>query len=172
MSGRRSSLERDIRDWDGKSADAIQMVYDAYSESSDFVDQLISMLVSVDLQDGATWLIKRYVEEHGRLGAARERALYRSASSLEPWGARLHVLQCIPHLPIPKASIDTVGEFVRDNLDSQKTFVRAWAYGALHALAERDARFEDEARRRFEKARVSESASVRARLRRLGVEGF
>lgn len=165
-------LERDIRDWDGKSAEAIGMVYDAQASSPGFVEALVAMLPDVDLQAGVTWLLKRHVERGAELGVDVARSIYGAVSDFEPWAAKLHVLQLVPLVPVPAERLDDVADFVRRNLDSQKTFVRAWAYGALHALAEADPKFEDEARRRFEKARRSESASVRARLRRLGVEGF
>jgi len=166
-------LRRDVEDWDGKSVEVIGIVYEAHEDRPDFVDDLLAMIREPSLQTGATWLLKKRIETVGRLGDASEAAIWGSLDSLETWPAKLHVLQCVPHLPIPRAALDDVGAFVRANLDAEKTFVRAWAYGALHELARLDpARFEDEARRRFVRAKRSESASVKARLRRLGVPGF
>ena len=162
-----------MRDWDGKATAPVEVAYDSYSSEPGFVDELIAMSREPALQTGATWLLKRHVETTGRLGAKAELALWRAVGCLETWPAKLHVLQCVPHLPIPDAALAEVGDFVTSNLDAEKAFVRAWAYGALYVLAKLEpARFEEEARRRFERARKSEAASVRARLRKLGVAGF
>ena len=73
----------------------------------------------------------------------------------------------VPHLPIPSGYAEALCDSLRNLSRHQNTFVRAWAYGGLHRLAELYPEYRSEVSPLLEGAKKDEAASVRARLRQL-----
>lgn len=156
------NLREDIAGWDGKSAEAIGRIYTRHRTDPAFVRNILDYSREGSLEVGATWLLKRHVEEGGKADAA---AVYRLAPGLGHWEAKLHVLQCMPHLPVPAPQRKAMERFLRACMADEAKFVRAWAYSGFHALAAQYPAYRDEARNLLEAALESEPASVKARIR-------
>ena len=168
-----SRLEADVAAWDGKSADAIAGVYARHAGRRGFLDGLVALLEKEPLQRGATWLLKHHLEQADEPGDRKlADRVYAVLPDLTHWESRLHVLQCVPRLPISRARRKRVEAFVREALEDQKKFVRAWAYGALYELARQHDEYRAEALERLDRALESEAASVKARIRQLQKRGF
>ena len=104
-------------------------------------------------QRGATWLLKHYLEQQPRsVDAATIESVYSRLEELVHWEAKLHVLQCIPYMPVPAAQAQAVETFVRSCLRDQAKFVRAWAYNGFCELARLRPGLRGEAMRLFERA--------------------
>lgn len=165
-------IEQEIAAWDGKSADDIRAIYEAYHEQPDFADTIIKLTQSTSHQNGSTWLLKAWLEAGNELGAEQIQALYALLPLLEHWEARLHLLQCIPHVPIPEDRRRDVDAFLRQTRTDSNKFVRAWSYNGLYELATQFPQYADEVEQLFVVAMQDEAASVKARIRNIAKKGF
>lgn len=166
------SLSHEIRAWDGKSADDIRAVYDRHCTTDAFVPTLVQLLPDPSHQKGASWLIKRYLDQGGTLPEELGRQFYASISSLEHWESKLHVLQCLPSVPISVECKPGVETFLRDCLLDDVKFVRAWAYSGFYELARQYQSLQKEAIQILELGLRDEPASVKVRIRKALKAGF
>lgn len=158
-------LKQALSQWDGKSGDDIAAIYDDCAGQAAFIETILALTRETALQAGATWLLKKHLENRNRLNEAQIRTLWSLAGGLDQWEARLHVLQCLPFLPIGVSQKDEVAQFLRQSLDSKNKFVRAWAYGGFIELAGQHPEFEKETEDHLRRALDREAASVKARIR-------
>lgn len=165
-------IEETIKDWDGKSVDDMTAVYDHWGDDPAFLSKIISLISEDACQKGASWLLKRYVEDHGCLSSKESNQIYRLLKKLDHWETKLHLLQCMPYLPIAKSHVKRVESFLRVCLVDQNKFVRAWAYNGFYELALQHSQFQSEAKQLMEKAMQDEAASVKARIRNIMKQGF
>lgn len=162
------SLEQDIRGWDGKSTDAIARVFEKHHGSPDVAGRLVHLASDPELERGTTWLLKRGLES-GRFGldAGSIEAFYQLFAKVGDWGAGLHLMQCVPHVPIPKSAAASVASLLDRSLTDRRAIVRAWAYWGYHELVLVAPRYREEAEALLLDAAESEAAaSVRVRVRR------
>ena len=172
-----NNLEQDIENWDGKSAEQIKKLYRKYATQENFSSHLVKTLKLPQLQAGATWLLKAWLESGNQLAAKERNGLFKKLSSLETWDAQLHVLQMLPYLEIPstktnKSVLPALEDFVDQCLISEKKFVRAWAYQGLFEIARVEPSKRESIEKLFAQALENEPASVKARIRSLLKEGF
>lgn len=165
------TLKTDIIAWDGNSAEDIRAVYDRYKARPSFFQDLVALAEAEPLQAGATWLLKRFVETAEAMGEDAARQLFTVIPRLVGWAPRLHMLQCLPHVPIPASSRRVVEEFTRASIRDDNTFVRAWGYGGFYALARQFPEYEEEAARIMALGLTDEPPSVRARIRKVTAKG-
>lgn len=161
------SIQQEITNWDGKSVDDLQAVFDCYSQDAGFGAELVQLLKESSLQLGASWLLKRFLETGHKLSTGDLKLVYNSLSDLEEWGAELHLLQCLPYLKIGKSQVKKLESFLRGCVASQNKFVRAWAYNGFYELALQHPRFKAEVDLMLEQALEDEAASVKARIRNI-----
>ena len=166
------NLKKRILDWDGKSADAIGLVYETHSTDDDFVLRLIRYLNDPELEVGSSWLIKKHLDNGNEYDSAQVSAIYQSVRVLRAWEAKLHILQSMPAMPVPEIQKERVESFLRNCLAEKNKFVRAWAYGGFYQLADQFPEYRDEARLYIENAMIEEPASVKARIRNSIKKGF
>lgn len=112
---------------------------------------------------GATWLLKRLVEEGAPV--SRTKRLVDLLPRLETDMGRLHVLQTLPLVRLTGTALAPLHDSLVELLESDHKFVRAWTFQGFAILAQANAAYRDEALRRLMSARESEPASVRARIR-------
>ena len=155
------SIEQEIVAWDGKSADDIRGVYKAYREQPGFADTIINFTDHEPYQKGATWLLKAWLESGNKLEISQIAKIYGLLNKLRHWEAKLHLLQCIPFMPIETTD--------RKNID---TFVRAWSYNGFYELAAQHPEYKEEVKKFFEMAMRDEAPSVKARIRIIMKKGF
>lgn len=161
------NLEKVLSAWDGKSAAQIAAIYDAHSDSIDFLALVLDLLPDPRHQIGVTWLLKRYLEEHGTVTPLDAARIYQHFPGVEEWEARLHLLQSVPNLPIGFRQKLVVAEFLRDGLKSDNKFIRAWSYSGFFDLCEQHEEFENEMIDRVTFAFARETGSIQARLRQV-----
>lgn len=168
------TLKSDIAAWDTKVVKIIEGVYERHAASRGFLKRIIGFVPEPDLQIGATWLLKRHCETvDGAVTPELADELYAGVGRLTRWEARLHVLQCMVHIPVPSTRARAVAKYLDSCLSDENTFVRAWAYTGYAELARTNPRYQDEAIAFLEDALESETkASVLARVRRTLKQGF
>ena len=166
------SLEQAIRAWNGKSADDIEAVYLRYQDDSGFANTTIELAADPQLETGATWLLKRYLELGGRLTESQTGRLFALASRMQSWESRLHLLQSLLYLRVAEADRVPVETFLRQAIEDHNKFVRAWAYSGFYQLAKQYPAYRDETLQLCEMALRDEAASVKARIRNVMQQGF
>lgn len=165
-------IKLDIAAWDGKSADDIRRLYDRHCQAPSFVSDIVGLAKQEPLQKGATWLLKRHAENTGCLEPRAVKDIYQLLQKLEHWESKLHILQSIPHMPIPRTHKNRVETFLRKCLVDDTKFVRAWAYSGFYDLAVQYPEYQEEAEQLFEIAIRDEPASVKSRIRKVMKKGF
>ena len=166
------SVKTEIEQWDGKSANAIGMIYERHHHDPSFISETIALIANASLQKGATWLLKRYLENKNKIADDQVSKIYEKLGALEQWESRLHILQCLPFMPITKPEKRKVELFLRSCLADNNKFVRAWAYNGFYELAVRYPEHEKETRQFFEMAMRDEAPSVKSRIRNIMKKGF
>mgnify|MGYP000445183146 CR=1 FL=1 len=165
-------IEVEILDWDGKSSSDIDEIYNRYSNEGSFASNLIELARRPGLQIGATWLIKRHLDGNHKLKANEVAAIYKLLPKLAHWEAKLHILQCIPNMPIGEAEKKNVEAFLRHCLTDSNKFVRAWTYNGFYEISLQYPEYKKETKLFFEMAMRDEAPSVKARIRNILKKGF
>ena len=166
------SLLQDLSIWNGRSADEILEIYERHKNSDRFIKNIVWLIVERIEEDGATWLLKHHFEEGGGLSAEDIDKIYSVLPNMDDWEGRLHILQCIPYMPIEKHNYEVVEAFVRKGLTGDHKLIRAWSYNGFYELAAAFPELRPEAQEIFDKALQDEAASVTARIRNLLKKGF
>lgn len=162
------ALREDILNWDGKSAAAITDVYASHAHSRGFLGRLIALSGDAECELGATWLVKHHIEAGTSMNEDQADRWYAQAPCLAEWGAKLHLLQCMPKVPVPSGHARQIERWLSACLISERPFVRAWALSGYADLARMHPRYHDEAMYMLEDARENDpAASVRARARQV-----
>lgn len=161
------SIEKDVACWNGKSASDIDAIYSRHSDDISFVSNIIVLCEQEHLQKGATWLVKRYLDDGHRLEVNEIAALYKQLPKFEAWEAKLHILQCMPDMPVGEAEKKRVEGFLRNCLADSNKFVRAWAYNGFYELSLQYPEYKIEAKQFLTMAMRDEAPSVKARIRNI-----
>ena len=161
------TLEQEIDCCDGKSSSDIGGIYDRHKDHHGFTAKLIELSQKAEHQTAATWLLKRHLESDGKLAANEIKKLFKTLPTLESWESKLHVLQCIPFMPIGRSQKKGVEAFLRLCLSDSNKFVRAWAYNGFYELACQHSEYKEEAKLFFKMAMKDEAPSVKARIRNI-----
>lgn len=162
-----TALSEEIASWDGKSAAALQSTYERHRGEEGFVATIVAHVADVELQRAATWLLKKHVEAGHPLSDADCRAVFAGLSDQQHWESKLHLLQCLPSLNMSEDDCAGLETFLDACLESDKKFVRAWAYNGFNELSLRFPRYREKVDGMLARASDSESASVRARIRNI-----
>ncbi|MFK7778757.1 MAG: hypothetical protein QM501_11685 [Gimesia sp.] len=161
------SLKQDIGNWDKGAVEDLELIYDRRASESELGSETVKLLIESSVQQGASWLLKRYLETDGELSTADLGWVFESLSHLEEWGSKLHLLQCLSYLTIGKSDVKILEPFLRACLEDENKFVRAWAYNGFYELALQHSQFKDEVDRMLEHGMQVEAASVKARIRNI-----
>jgi len=159
------TLAHALKDWDQKSVDTLLQLYQQYTATVGFVQELIELLNQQEQQTGASWLLKHHLEGGHLLTDNECLQVYQQALGLTAWPAKLHLLQSIPFMPIPACQKDPLERFLRSCLIDTNKFVRAWAYNGFHELSLQFPEFLPESQQFIEMALRDEAPSVKARIR-------
>ncbi len=161
-------LEEKLRRWDGKHTNYLIAIYQQQVYDSAFVDAIIQLyLKHIELQSATTWIIKHFVDNGNKLNQAQIDKILSEVNMLEHWEAQLHILQLIPQFQVSTKNAESVEPFVREKLTSEKKFVKAAAYEAYYEIVKVYTALANEFRILCEEALANESASVRAKVRKI-----
>ena len=156
--------------WNGKDVADLEELYALFPDDA-ALEAATTPALSGDAkaQVAATWLQKRSLEDGATWDRERTSDWIRRLEDLDPWEARLHALQCLPHLTPPPRSRGPLERFTRACWDGDNKFVRAWSLTGFDTLARCFDCLEDEVLALLESVRddADEPASVRARARQL-----
>ncbi|MCP3849356.1 MAG: hypothetical protein GY694_03825 [Gammaproteobacteria bacterium] len=166
------SILQELKKWDGKTVNAIEKIYKDYYQNSLFIDELLPLIEKTNSQKGASWILKKYLESGGTLRENEQKKIYSLLGSLEHWEPKLHLLQCIPYIPVTKKELKKVEIFLRKCLSDPNKFVRTWAYNGFYELSSQYPEYQKETKKFFEMAMRDEAPSVKARIRNIMKKGF
>lgn len=157
-----------LRRYDGKRVAPFRAVAEAVRDAPESaMGELLDLAASdeMELQVGATWVLKDLAERGtAPQGLQGEELLRLLGRPLAP-DALLHVLQTLPHLEVRPAPQDALRDALLALINHRRAFIRAWAYNGLGILAGHDPSFRREALTLMDRAARTETAAVRARIR-------
>lgn len=165
------NIREALSSWDGKSVDTLNDLYCRFSHDSSFIQTIISFIESTNAQTstkkGVTWLLKKHLESGGSLSLSHQNLIYASLHPDEHWENRLHLLQCIPYIPVPPGKVKHLEDFLRKSLQDSNKFIRAWAYNGFYDLSQQFPEYKEEAEHFLTLAMKDEAPSVKARIRNI-----
>ncbi len=164
-----------LRSYDGKRVAPFRAVAEALSEGPGRGNGSIGHLLELAafdetaLQVGATWVLKylaeRNVVPRGGQAVALLQLLRRPLAS----DALLHLLQTLPHMDLaadlPAGEERALHRALLRLIESDRVFVRAWAYNGLGLLAARHPALREEVEALLRRAERTETAAVKVRVR-------
>lgn len=163
-----------LRDYDGTHTEALESLATEFGAAPSGIppevwDEIVELSLDEEgrLAAGATWLLRRWVEEgHPPPSAALNRLGRRLGEVTDKW-ARLHLVQAIPSLPIPTENLPAWAELCRKGTAAEAPFLRAWSVNGLVHLATLDPGLRSESDAALAAALSDPKASVRARARKI-----
>ena len=156
-----------LKAWDGSSVGELRELASEWALAPAFGAQLVRLVPDTDVQVAATWLLKQYVERQEARTDPAVQALYYELDAIVATEARLHVLQVMPHVPIPADAASDVERFLHDCLVHENTFVRAWSYTGWNELARTFPDYRPQVDAMLQEGLTHGKASVKARIRNL-----
>lgn len=165
------NLESELAAYDGKRKETLEALAARLSTDAAAFRDLTALAKRDDakLQAGATWLLKHLQDEGMTYSAKQSDALLALLDDVSHWEARLHLLQILPALTLPKERKAALYRLLTggDYLQSPNKFIRAWTYNALAVLAAQFPALRKAVAPLLAAAQEDEAASVRARLRKV-----
>ena len=163
------SLHLELSRFDGKGIAELKSIKAAREHSSELLSELVDITGDEDknMQIGATWLLRAYLEEGARLSAGQLGRLVDALPAMSDGFARLHICQLMREVDVSPRHAEALAGFFRACWQSENTFLRAWAPDGFWRLADHHPRYETEARAMIEKSLSDARASVRARARKI-----
>jgi hypothetical protein len=123
---------------------------------------------SPQLARNGAWLLRKWVDDGGRLPAADWEIIVDGLAGVTDWVAQIELCRIVAaHPELLAATPGEIAEFLRTCAAGPRPFVRAWAFTAFHALGGAHPAHRAAARRWLVKARQDPAKSVQARLRHL-----
>jgi len=163
-----TDLKERLRKWDGKHTNYLIAIYRQQVDDPAFINAIIQLyLKHIELQPATTWIIKHFVDNGDKLNQAQIDKILSGVNSLEHWEAQLHILQLIPKFQLSTKNAEYIEPFVREKLTTEKKFVKASAYEAYYEIVKAYPALTNEFRILCEEALANESASVRAKVRKI-----
>ena len=154
-----------VSNWDGRSTADLEAAFERHGQKDSFVPKIIRCLTKPALIAGASWLLKKYVENSGELRRDNIVEIYRLLPELRDWASKLHLLQSIPFMPIDHTQKESVEAFIRSCISDKNKMVRAWAYNGFAELSRQYPEYKGESELLLKAALNDESPAVRARAR-------
>ncbi|MDE2759601.1 MAG: hypothetical protein OXH90_04795 [Paracoccaceae bacterium] len=145
----------------------LERYYDLNHEKEDFPDNLLNQLPDDEFENANTWLLKRYLENGNRLPANIEIRILDLLPLLSSWEAKLHLLQILPYITVPKSRSFSIREILLALIKENNKFIRAWAYNGLYHLQTCHLEFKTEMITLLNKAYSYEAPSIKARIRNI-----
>ena len=167
-----NELLEDLRAYDGKALTILGEIQARQGSRSTYVADIVALTASTEahVSDGATWLLKAYLEGGGTLSAAATRRLFDSLEQVTAWQAQLHLCQMMEYLNVAATQASAVATWLKPLLQHKRPFLRAWSMSALQHLAARHPAFAADAEVALKAAAIDGAGSVRARARFFRVE--
>ncbi|MEO0333723.1 MAG: hypothetical protein AAF223_18955 [Bacteroidota bacterium] len=164
----KDTLTHSLTHWDGKHIDHLVSLYNSHISDVTFIDNIIQLYQShEDLRRATSWLIKHHYDSGNTLSAKQIKQIVSIAHCLQHWESQLHILQLIPRFDINVKMAEHLEPFAREKMNSDKKFVKAAAYEAYLEIVKNIPELRNEYRLICEEALTHESASVKAKVRKI-----
>ena len=161
------ALDRVLDEFDGTHVEPLQAYMTGHPDPPMAVIVDRALTDDTKNQQGATWLLKEYGAAGVVPGPAATARLLSGSVRLKHWEAQLHLCQLVRHLVIEDDVEAGLFGFLQRAAESDKPFVRAWAYDGLDALADQHPHRREQVDQLLEAGATDPKASVRARIRNL-----
>ena len=145
----------------------LERYYDLNHGKEDFSENLLNQLPNDEFENANTWLLKRYLENGNRLPANIEIRILDLLPQLSVWEAKLHLLQILPYITVPKSRSSIIREILLAFIDENNKFIRAWACNGLYHLQTCHHEYKTEMITILNKAYSNEAPSIKARIRNI-----
>lgn len=161
-------LKHQLQNWDGKHSAPLIQLYKDYQGQPLFFEELVNICLKFpELQVPATWIIKHHFGLKKHVDHALMNRLLKEGMHFKGWETRLHMLQIMPQIKMQDDTVPYVEEWVRKALKDENKFVRAWSYQGLYEVSKHIPEMQEELALLCEDALELESASVKARVRKV-----
>lgn len=163
---------KELADYDGKALSMLGELKARHGNDPNFTSTLIDLMAGVNemIAGGATWLIKNMLETGNQLDRKQAKAFVDAMPQLNGWQAHLHACQSLQFLPREVLQEAELGLWLEKQCGSERPFIRAWAVDGLvrmHLAKPHSSELFEHATKALSSAQSDESASVRARARKL-----
>ena len=160
-----------ILEYEGDSVEPLRALSDRVEPSPNRLKTLVELAETGEphTETASLWLLKHWVEAGAKVDAPlveRLIALLIREEAALPSDATLQLLQLLPSLPEPLPEPARLFTTLKTLAGDRHTFLRAWALNSLALIAHRHPAFQDEAELWLLRAESTDSASVRARIRK------
>ena len=154
---------------EGRDTGTLEAILADHPPDGARLDDLLELVEEAEarVQEGATWLLRKYLERGVVLSPAQVRRLGVALDELPEGWARLHLCQAARFLDVPREAASRFAAFYRACWESPNTFLRAWAPDGFVRLAREHPGWLGEAEALLAEALGDPAASVRARARRI-----
>lgn len=157
-----------LHSWDGKHVASLKEIHQKFQKKDSFWITLLDVYQSdKTLRKACTWLIKYHYDQKYSIKQSLIDQMLSMCNELTDWESKLHILQLLPDLKISSKNVPLLDVFVRNCLKDDKKFVRAWAYQGFYELTKYIPEYKHELNVICEEALLVESASVKARIRKI-----
>ena len=165
----RETLKSRLLGFDGRALTVLGEIEADCAGEDGYLDLLLSLGGEPEgaVSNGATWLLKSWLEKGNELSPDEVAALCSQISSLDDWMAQLHICQSIGHMTIGAGDAASLVSWLTPLLTHERPFLRAWALDALCCVAVDHSEYLEAARAAHQAAAGDAAASVRARSRNI-----
>lgn len=154
--------------WDGTHTNYLGQVYQTSCSDPSFADTLTQIcLEHPQLQIAATWLLKHAIEQTKDTSAEAVSELLKHWRQIDTWQVKLHLLQILPLIKLTEDILIDTEDFARSCLKDENKFVRTWAYQGLYEVSRHIPGLKREVSYLCERGMETESAAVKARIRKI-----
>ncbi len=162
------AVRRQLLNFDGRATAQLEAAAADLNLSPSYADALLRLAGEgeVKLEVGATWLLKRLRDSGHAWTPEQHRGLLDLVFSVTAPDALLHLLQVLEPALIESRRRVRFVEHLFDLTQHDNGFVRAWSFGLLVKMVRLTPSRAATIERMLERAETSESASVKARIRR------
>lgn len=163
-----NSLLKKIQEWDGKHNQLLKEIYTQNIQKTAFFKDLVEIYKKEKTaRIASTWLIKHHYDQKNKLQENLIAELFSQCNLAKHWETKLHLLQILPQIKIPKECLNEVDLFVRNCFNSENKFVKAWAYEGLYQVSKSIPEYKNELKLLCDTGMENASASIKVKIRRV-----
>ncbi len=164
-----SDLRRDLLAFDGRNLTALGEIAARHEGNLGYLDGLVALADGTNGQvsDGATWLVKAYLEAGGELTKPQCGMLISKLETVENWVSKLHLCQVVRYLSPNVQEAEEIVRWLLPLLSHDRPFLRAWSLDALCHVSALNSAYANRAVEALNSAIRDPAASVRARAKNL-----
>lgn len=163
-----NSLAASLALFDGTHSEVLEHIAATHAGEPKYLTRLIALGRDPrdNVQAAAIWLIRRAHRAGAGFTVAQSRGIIDLLLHATRWPMRLNLLQMLGSVRIAPEQLGPLIDLLLSAAADTNTFVRAWAFHGLIVVGSRQARHRTRIDRLISGALASDSAAVRARIRK------